>query len=140
MDLQRLDSQQAADSGAIMTILNPVTLEPIVDDDGQEMWIRVAGEDSELYQAATRLVSNRRLQVAFERGRGLRVTAEELEQETLTRLAKCTLAWHLQMNGELLTCTEAEAKKLYKRLPWLREQVDKFIVDRSHFFAPLNGH
>ncbi len=121
-----------ADQGAVMTVLNPITMQPLRDDAGDDVTITLAGEDSEVYRSAQRAATNKRLAM---RGKG-KITAEELEAEALELLARCTLQWSgIVWEGKALECNAKHARMLYQALPWLREQVDAFIADRSHFLT-----
>jgi hypothetical protein len=129
MDLSKLNSVDACDNGAVCEILHPATGEPI----GAK--ITLAGIDSQIYRKAQRALSNKRLKQLVGRGVVNRTpTVEEFEYETIEMLAKCTLAWEgIVWEGKELQCNFENAKMLYTKLIWLRDQVDAFINDRANF-------
>lgn len=139
MDLATLTIIEGANQGALMPIIHPNTLEVLLDNEGNEMWIKLAGEDSTVYRETTRKTLNRRLAHAQERGRAS-LTQEELEAEALTRLVKCTLAWHLIIDSKTPECTEKEVRRVYQNFPWLYDQVTRFVHERHHFLASSNGN
>lgn len=131
-DLAQLDTIAEADKGAAMALLHPVTRQPLVDAAGQPIAITLAGMDSQAFRAAQRAATNKRL---AQRGRA-KLTAEELDAEQLDTLARCTLSWSgIVLDGAALPCTTANARQLYERLPWVREQADEYIADRANFIA-----
>ncbi|MBF0394893.1 MAG: hypothetical protein HQL38_19630 [Alphaproteobacteria bacterium] len=132
LDLASLDTAAVANSGAVMTLLHPATRQPLAGDDGNPITITLAGQDSEAWRKAQRAVSNRRLAA---RGKS-KLTAEDLEAESLAMLAQCTLGWTgVALDGKPLDCTQANARQLYERLPWVREQADDFVADRANYMA-----
>ena len=57
---------------------------------------------------------------------------EKFEAEGIEVLAACTLGWKgVVVDGAPLPCSRDNAIMLYTRFPWLREQVDQFVSDRS---------
>lgn len=131
MDLATLDMANA-ESGAVMTVRHPVSDAVLEGTDGQAITITLAGSDSERFRKVQRASTNRRLKTQSSR-RG-QVTSEELEADSLETLAACTISWRgLVVDGEALECNAANARKAYKRLPWLKEQVDAFVGDRANF-------
>lgn len=116
--------------------------QPLYNDDGSPMTIDLIGADSDIAIAARRQQSNRRLA----QGQRLKMTAEGLEADGASYLAKLTVGWNLTPSklvpgidpglgeGKVPFSTGA-AKTLFShpKLEVIREQPDKFIVDRSHF-------
>lgn len=133
MDLTNLIVNSASEDGAKCEIVHPVT-ERSFDP---PVYITVVGIDSELYQKASRELTNKRLKKATARGRfKLTATAEELEAEHIELLARCTVGWeNIEWEGKPLPFDKDNAKKLYTKAPWLREQVDLFMGDRANFLA-----
>jgi hypothetical protein len=136
MDLGKFDTVATSDEGTEMILRHPVTSAPLYQDDLTEkaVTITLAGADSSRFRAAERANRNKRL-------KGLRMrtpSAEEIDEDGLELLSRCTLAWDgVELDGQVLACTQANARMLYKRLPWVREQVDNFMGDRANFLAPL---
>ena len=117
MDLATLDSVKAANEGAAMEVLHPTSNVPLKDDQDNPITITLIGQDSDKVKKRQRLEMNKRLKA----GRRSTMTAEELEEQGI------------KLDGQLLDCTADNAMKVYKRVPWLREQVDSFVGDRANF-------
>jgi hypothetical protein len=128
MDLSKVDTTAAADSGADMQVRNPATGEPLVHDDGAPVTITLCGVDSQRYKKAEQSATDRRLQ-AQQPGRRAPLTAAGLESDRIELIVACTLGWNI----ERPECNAVNARKAYRRLPWLFEQADQFVGDRSNF-------
>lgn len=136
MDISTFETNDLANEGVVMEIQNPDTFEILLDDDGNPMWLQLRGTDSDVHKAVQHRANNRRLKQAYQhRGDFSGTRAEDVEQEALTQLTKCTVAWHLVVDKKFPPCTEEEVRKVYARFPWLREQAEKWREDRSHFFV-----
>ncbi len=62
------------------------------------------------------------------------ISAEEIENDDLEQLVAVTVAWSgVGLDGSDLPYSADNARKLYKRLPWLREQAGAFVTDRANF-------
>jgi len=123
MDLAKLDTLSPANEGVWMELEHPVTGEPL------GIKIKVAGVDSDYYRKEMRRQQNKRLK------KGIRtISAEELENEVIELLVACTLDWEgIEYEGKVLECNKENARMIYKKFPWIREQVDNFINDRANF-------
>lgn len=123
MDLSRFDTKKAADEGFRLQLKDPL---------GQptDIVIVVKGADSEQFQAAKVEALRRQAEQPKKRG----VDYERIEAELIDLLVAVTVAWeNVQLDGEALACTQDNARKLYRRFPWIREQVDAAIYDRANF-------
>ena len=116
-----------------VTLYHPTTDEPLMDEQGNTMWIEVYGQDSKHYKQVQHNQTNRRLQKAQRTNSRAMVTAEQQESMGLELLAKCTKKWHIILGGEEPECTEDKARELYQNYPWVRDQVDAFMHDRKSF-------
>jgi hypothetical protein len=123
-DLSQLDTAKASDEGAELELRHPKTGEVL----GGPVII-LAGPDSEIVRGAQRKLTNKRL-----KGRRTKVDAEMIEDEQLEVLALSTLGWRdIACDGAVLPCSKENAKMLYGRFPWIREQVDEFVGERGNF-------
>jgi hypothetical protein len=129
MDLITLDVAPQAEVGAEMEIAHPATGVPI------GAFIVLAGVDSKIYQDAQHKIANKRMKGAFRRtGIRIQLTSEEMEQETIELVARCTLGWrNIEWKGQPLEYSYENAKMVYTELLWLREQCISFMEDRSFF-------
>ena len=126
-DLTSLDTSEAAETGAVLEVLHPAENTPL------GIKITLAGADSDIYRKTVNKNINKRVQ-RMKPGQSLPFTAEEQEESGLNLLAICTLAWEgVVVEGEALPCTKENAKMIYQRFPWIKEQVDFFIGDRANF-------
>ena len=131
MDLLTLDTRDVANQGAVMEVENPATGEKLRAAGGELVTITLLGLDSDKLKKRQNELTNDILKKGF---RPKRVTAEKNEDERLSTLALATVDWqNVEAGGEKLQCTPDNARSLYKKLPWLAEQVDAFIGDRANF-------
>lgn len=125
-DMSALDCVPQANAGAIMDVLHPVK--------GTKTGIQItlAGMDSDRYRDFKRSRQNKKIR---EQGPGP-LTVEDIEEVGLDALVELTLGWKMRVDGADLPCTPANVKAVYKRFPWLKEQVDAFVAQRANF---MNG-
>ena len=108
-------------------MLDPVT------GDGVRVFISLAGADSAIHRKATATLAKRRLS-SMKGFRYRSLHPEKFESEGIEVLAACTLDWKgVVVDGAPLPCSRDNAIQLYTRFPWLREQVDQFVSDRSAY-------
>ena len=126
-DFATRDVAAKAEVGAELEVLDPITSEPV------GAYITLAGADSTIHRKAAANVSKRR----FNSQKGFRSKSfdvEKMEAESIEILAACTLSWKgVTLEGAALPCSRDNAIKMYTRFPWLREQVEAFISDRSEY-------
>ena len=128
MDLDKFNFKESP--AQKMDLTNPVTEEILIDDSGQPIWIALYGADSDVFRKAMRAYGNKKLAKGSKKQ-----TMEELEQISSKLLSKVTAGWSDQLivNGEHPDCNEQSAAWLYAEYPWIREQVDAFVNERSNF-------
>lgn len=115
--------------GESMTLYNPSTDSPVLDAEGKEVAITLLGPDSKVFKSCQRAAQNRRL-----KKRKVKITAEELDSESLEQIVSCTVGWSgIVVDGQALECNRENARALYTRFGWIREQADEFIGDRANF-------
>ena len=127
-DLSSLDISKVADDGAWFTPRHPISGEAL------PIKIKLAGRDSKIYKDAERAFTDKRLRSLSQRGNVQAMRAHELEEQALDLLVSVTLDWeNVALDGNVLSCTKSNAKALYQRLDWLREQADEFVGTRENF-------
>ena len=134
MDLSKV--LEKSETGSVMVVKDPNTNEPILNDDGSEVTITLAGMDSARWRKAQDMVGDKRLKSANPKTGSSYKSMADVRDDQSTLLAHATIAWSgIELDGAVLECTVENAKKLYSRpnLVWLSEQVDKFIFDRANF-------
>ncbi len=130
MDLAQLDTSVAAETGAVMHLNGPDGA-PLFTDDGKPLTITLLGSDGKTLTTLTNRQAN-----AFLRNRSQVITAEMAMTNEIERLATATTAWsNIVLEGKALECNLDNARALYRRLPWVRDQVRAFIDDRANFLT-----
>ena len=126
LDLKSLASESY--ETAVMAVRHPDTGEDIPG-----VTITLASMDSERFRKAKNAIVNRRLSDMT----GRRMTAERAEEETLDGLAAITVKWTgIVYDGAEQPCDTDHVKAVYRKVPWLREQVDMFVGQRANFLKP----
>lgn len=129
MDLTTLDTRSAANEGAVIEILHPITEQPV------GVQIVILGADSDAYQTALRQQQDSRMR-RLQRRNALSLTLEEIEESQLDLLVACVKDWSgVVMAGKELACTPENVREVlaHPGLRWIREQIDRAIGDRANF-------
>lgn len=126
MDLSNFDVVAAAGNARTIEIFDP-------HDNPTDITISVLGTDSDTYRTKERELQSRK--------RGKK-RLEELtdfqaqERNVITCMAHCTTAWtNVYEDGEPLECNTLNARRIYEKYPWLREQVIEAMRDRAEFLG-----
>ena len=135
LDLNQLaEDAISADEGAWLELIDPVT------NQTNGVRILLSGMDGKGWRDTKRKIDARRIQAAARFGRRYKITVEETENDALELLSSCVLNWEgLTEKGSDVPCTKANAKRLLELTPWIREQVDDFVGDRSNFLSRLSN-
>ena len=134
IDLATLDTKAAANEGADITLTNPITGEDT------DITIRVLGRDSDAFKRVESEQLKRRLEKTRKAKKFSPMSAEEAEEDGFDLLAACTTAWtNVALDGGPLPFSAANALMVYKRFPWIKEQVDQAIGDRAVFTMPQSA-
>lgn len=129
MDLSNFDLTGSEE----LELRHPGTGLPLENDEGEAMTITLVGIDSSEWRQAQRKLTNRRLSLA-RKGQQSALDADALEEEGIDTLVACTKGWAgIQLDGEPLPFSAENARKLYTRFVWIREQVDRFVGNRANF-------
>jgi hypothetical protein len=128
IDLAALDTAAGGEQGFELQLTNPGT------DVALDITINVLGADSDPVVEVERELARKRGK-AIEKARRLRVgSPEELEADAIELLVAATIGWkNVELDGTPLTFTKDNARLLYRRFRWIREQVDQAIQDRRNF-------
>lgn len=121
-----------------MTIINPITGEPLVrSDTGEECWIQTYAAQSKRGSEIDRELTNKAM-----RKRIQRMTGKDVDENVIAKLGMLTTGWSLALlNGEPLDveCTPENATELYTDIRWLRDQVSAFVNDLGNFQPTVSG-
>ncbi|NJB67496.1 hypothetical protein GGQ74_001136 [Desulfobaculum xiamenense] len=124
LDLASLDTAARAEEGAVLQLRHPATEEPL------GVYVTLAGADSGICRKAQMAIGRKRIR----RMKTGAVSPEEAEEEALELLSRCTLGWEgVTVDAQVLDFSRENAVALYRRFPWIREQVDRFIGDRANY-------
>lgn len=128
MDLSTLDTTSAAETGATLIVRHPVTGEDLKGEDGNPMTLTLLGADSGAFKRA---VSD-----SMKSNKGRKdLSIADAERSTVDMLARVTtgMSDNWTWDKEPFPFSKENIKRLYTERPWMREQVDAFIADRSNF-------
>lgn len=130
MDLATLDTRKGAELGFSVELLHPKTGAPT----GARVTVR--GADSDIYEEKFRELQRQRLGT-LARQRSARLDPDQIEADSIVLLAAVTAGWDgIEENGAAVQFNEAAAQALYRRFPWIREQVDAAVHERGNFLPP----
>jgi hypothetical protein len=112
-------------------ILHPATKEPI------GLRIDLRPESHPAVREAVRKITNDRLNL---RGK---LSAERMEANRLEVLIASIDGWSWEgdttFEGEKLAFAEPNVRKVLKKLPWIRDQVDIALAETEEFFRTAEG-
>lgn len=131
IDLGSLDTARSANEGFDVQLYHPVTNVDL------GITIKILGKDSDTFRKISHAQAKKRMD-RFSKG-GFRNTGfiqspEEIEQNGIELLAACTVGWDgIILDGKPLDFSKDNAKELYTRFPWIKEQIDVAVGDRANF-------
>lgn len=131
MDLSIFDSVTHANEGAELVLLHPITQEET------DVKIRLLGSDSDEYRALSKKrfeQMQRKAKMLKGKNKANEIDLDEAEEQAHDLLARMTVSWEgVEEDGQAVHCSVDNAKMIYGKYPTIREQVEKFIADRSNF-------
>lgn len=130
-DLASLDPMiEAQESGMEVDIKGPDG-KPL----GPNGWrIRIAGPDSKRFREASAAITQERIDSENPGD----LSAEDIQKNSIRILAKCTLGWTpIIMGGKEVECSEVNARKIYEKYSFVREQLERKAGNRRAFFRDL---
>lgn len=135
MDLSNLDVVDLANKGSVLELLHPATGE-VLTDEGEKIgekknikpfYLRLLGSDSDVYRNAIK----RRYEANSGKNKNKKIDLDQAQLKAAELLAKCTTECYMIEGEKLVECTRSEMTRLYLKYPWLREQAEDFMGDRS---------
>lgn len=136
MDLSKINMEKMAELGADMELVHPVSDEPMLQDDGSKITIKLLGTDSKAYRNKNRDFQRQRI-AKMTKTRSKTIDYTVSDEEACELLAECTIGWSgILVDGVLVEFSKAAAEELYMKFGWIREQVDVFIGNRANFLPP----
>lgn len=132
IDLSSIDTVAACNTGAEFQLKHPTT------DDKLGVFITVVGKDSDIFREFQRKTFNRYMRdeaLAKKKGKDVKIrSAEDLEDDSLDLLVACTLGWRNMVDaGQEVSFSPDEARRIYKKYPWIRDQVNEAVGDLELF-------
>lgn len=124
-----------------LTILHPITNEPLKTDGGVTVVLDVVGRDSQLfYNHQKGLLKNLTLNTKNDE-----VSPEQLTKMVTEQMAVCITGWDDKVNEFFAGFDTKAGKGKYSHklciklmsdgeLSWFKEQLDMFLDDRANFF------
>ena len=122
-DLAKLDTAKVAEEGAELRVAHPTT--------GEDLGITITliGTDSKTF----RDISKSRATASLKK-KTREIDLDQNESDAVELLAKCTKGWSgITENGKEVAFSYDNAVRIYTKYLWLREQIDRFMADRSNF-------
>lgn len=125
MDLSKMDTVSGAERGGTLTIKDPTGALTDIE-------ITVKGTDSDTY---------RRWENRLRKRDGVSSSKELFDlsaaEDRMTEvMAACTVDWkNLKEGSKAVECNHANAVRIYRSYPWVREQVLDFMRDRENFLG-----
>lgn len=119
-----------ADDGAILEVAHPESEEVIPG-----MTITLLGQDSKVYRKIQLAKQQAALNRIAKGKKAIDLDAEKLAEDSIDDLVQLTTGWTgFTLDGDVLECTPDNVRKVYAEWAWIKEQVQEFVADRSHFF------
>lgn len=140
MDFADFDSKAVAERGVVLELVSPATNGIWVDADGKPFFIRLRGMDSEKMRKAIERRVNDLRRSGKQKGE---FDTDEADAEKARLYAAATIEWYIPpVDGEVWECNEKNARRLYSdsRFPWVVEQIEKAVADRSGFFKKASAN
>ena len=123
LDFGKFDLAAQSAAGFAYHVVDPLGV-PMTHE-GKPVVITVSGSDSPAYKNRQRELARENTDKAIER--------DDLAMEMLVA---CTLGWQgIVWDGKPLAFTPDNARMLYNRHEWLREDVARAVLDRANFLA-----
>ena len=142
MDLSNLDVKAGSNLGSTLHLLHPVddtplmTTPPKKSEKSKPITITVLGTDSDSYRDLLKARARKRLAAQKGNNQNKPVDLDETERRGIELLASCTIGWeNIMEKGLLVPFSKSNVIQIYTRYPWIKEQVDVYMADRSNFLG-----
>jgi len=115
-----------------VTLVHPNTGDVLKNDDKSDMTITVHASHAKEYKSALHKQTNKRIK-AMQSGKKQEVTAQDLEDASLTLLSEVTSEWNITYGGNNPKLTVAKAKELYEEVFWIKDQIEEALANSLDF-------
>lgn len=122
---------QAEDEGTFVHLHDIDDLPMYYTDGGEEKPVGVwtAGAHSTRHRRIESQLRKRKI-------RGKDLTAQRLYEDTIERVAGCSMNWQGIFDGDqVVPFTVDNARMLYRTCPWIMDQVAEAMQDHKRFFS-----
>jgi hypothetical protein len=124
MEISRFDSVTRADQGVELKLVDPVTK----GETGAALILY--GADSAVYKSVRKEID------AKNKALGRALSAEEISDQTVELLARCTKGWAgLEAGRKEILFSQEKAREIYKAYPEIAERAVSFVFNRANFFG-----
>lgn len=130
MDLSNLKPNT---ENVLVKLVHPVTEEPVTNEDGSQMTITVLHPQSKEYKAIQYEQQNEKIKKMQKLGKNAMITAQELEETSITILAKMTVEWNITYDSKKPRLSVEKAKEIYSDFYWIVAQIEEAIADQEVF-------
>jgi hypothetical protein len=114
--------------------------EPVLDDQGTQLYVVVHGKKSSAYENKVNEQQNRRIKKAGKASAGMQMTAEQLRKEAFELVVACVADWHIEdESGDVVPCTEDNVRRIFTEYPGIYEVVDAHIHDEANFLTSASA-
>ena len=133
VDISGIDVVKAANEGAPIPIMHPITGDPL------GLNIFILGSDSDEFRKVTTEQNRRRLKAMTKGGvfKADAVPQSVIDNDGLTALAAVTKGWEppiiIEKGETPSSYNKDNCIRLFKRHPYIKEQVDAGVADRAVF-------
>lgn len=136
MDLRNRDTRAAAATPIRVYLKDPDTNEPL----GPDVWIDVTGKDGDRYQSALRKANDVRMRASQRKRNPDPIMTADIQNDERLALAAATTGWGpgMELDGQKIEWSAADAAAIFEEFPWIREQVDGAASDRGLFLKASN--
>lgn len=111
-----------------INLVHPNTGAPLMNDDGSSMWVEVYAMHSPEYKKVNHAKINERLN-----SKNKEVDYADIEDATIDILASVTKAWNITYRKECPKPTLKNAREVYEKVFWIREQIDSGLNNSLDF-------
>ena len=134
MDLSKLAI--SSESTSTMEVVHPGTLDPLVDDQGKPVTISVYSPESEQMKDFERSMFNKAVKKMRQRRNQNSMDYEQIQSTIVDRAVAATAGWeNIAFDGKELACNPKNARMLYTKISWIKNQVIDFLNDEGNFMT-----
>jgi len=137
-DLSRIETRKHAESGVFFPIRHPATGEPILDEAGNPLQIKISGADASRIKSAVEQRQQKRQEAIAAAKPDAKPdfnTWTVREKDMIDDLVLLTEGWtdNIELDGFPLPFSKENAEILYTRFPEIAEQMTRAATNRINF-------